>query len=646
MMTHLILFVISHNALTDTETKSKLIENFLTGCLVASFARDRIYQLKQKIFGFILLTITNYSLKKQRRKSSLAFVILNFTIFLPFILITIIISCIISAPLLPLFTFPIFFFGFPRSKRFWPQKNSLFSKSISSMPMDQLKLNSSTSNLTSDSSFYAQLVPQLLNSFKELIKAGSIGSSIQADTYFLTRFQDRIMLIQIMETGHTYYIVNIKGLELQETSCHTTEAQYIDDSFELAFENPFGANANSSSSSKCLKLNPNKLSCMQQKDVLLFEAYSDAKNSLVGVMDSPDNLNALAQFYPKVLHYFMVKFLIERNEISRREESTDKAKLFSEKPKLGQIKVKSVEENRFTKSIEMQSKTKTIDAESDSNFIFDTFDTVTDENESALSKKNIVLSKQKTNTEFDDWSDNDSVGSLSDKKKKTKNTTKPVKYFSNEEEEGNKNPFDFDLNEILGTSDEPESAAAAKKAKINKEKRKLKQQKQQESLETQIPLSIRLPEVKEQDFKVLHTEKNNFLLGLPSEWTGMLNVSLNSSSLDNKNLKATLISKKWIEKIFNLLVSLEPNTKHKLNNKDEIINDYEINAWVSHYKFILKCCQTLGLTENAVQSNFNPQSMHKFFKGDLPWSPLNEKITKELPDLHRLLLKSFQYVEK
>ena len=108
------------------------------------------------------------------------------------------------------------------------------------------------------------------------------------------------------------------------------------------------------------------------------------------------------------------------------------------------------------------------------------------------------------------------------------------------------------------------------------------------------------------------------------------------------------MTKKWIENILNLNDQFENATKSKNSNnapenRDNLLNDYEINLWAGHYKFLLKCCHTLGFSENLT-SNFNPQSMHKFFKGDLPWSPLNEKLTQELPDLYKLIIKSFRYV--
>ncbi len=225
MMSHLALFVFGYNLTSDLSVQENLIKYFLTGCLVSSFARDRLVQFFQKCFTFILINITSWSVKKQRRKSSLVFLVLNFLGFVPFLLGVILIASALSAPLLPLFTFPIYLIGFPRSKSFWPQKSNFFSLSISNLEYkgglsqnkSQQKQDKNTS-FSSDSSFYAQLVPNLLESLRELILSGSIGSSFQSDTYYLTRFQDRIIWIQIMEASNSYCILNIKGLELQEVS--------------------------------------------------------------------------------------------------------------------------------------------------------------------------------------------------------------------------------------------------------------------------------------------------------------------------------------------------------------------------------------------------------------------------------------------
>ncbi|CAF0745830.1 unnamed protein product [Brachionus calyciflorus] len=609
--THIFLFAISYNSVTESMTKVYLIRYFLTGCLAASFIRDRLSQMLNKLYAYILITITAWTIKKQRRSLALIFLVLNIVLILPTFIFVILPSCILSAPLLPLFTFPIFLFSFPRPKKFWPQKKNFFSKSI------EINDVSSTSNTNKKPSsaegfFYSQLVPDLVNSFKQHIRSGSIGQSIQADTFFLSRFQDRIIWIQVLESSNSFYVINIKGLELQETSCHTREAQYIDDLFELNFENSLGANSNSQSNKKILILNKKPFNCMSSKDILLLNAYSDARNSLVGILDYPENLEFLCQIYPKILHYFLVLFLFEKNknfdpklneELNHLPPSVrnSKASLLSAKEK----------EPSFINSPEVKS-------------IFEDTNELTID--SAISKKNIFLSKKKNDNidSFDDWSDSDSDMEKNSKNNKNLKNSKLSTPSSKKKENTDYDPFDFDLNEILGNSSAGKKSAT-KKVEVKKEEKYLKNERLspknfKKSLEFQLPMSI---------------------LSLPSEWVTFMSENLNSSqSLNSEELKKSLGTKKWLEKILGL------NPRIKLDESEKLLNDYETNIWTSHYKFLLKCLQTLNLNEKTVNLNYNSEAINNFYRGDLPWSPANEKLMKNFKDLHSILIKSFRYAIK
>jgi len=131
---------------------------------------------------------------------------------MPFGLALLAVTSVLSAPILPLFTFPLFLITFPRNKKFWPEKTTFSVRSLSAPGNSSTNTNSVAS---SDSSFYVQIVPELVKSFKEHIRSGSVGGSLQPDTFFLSRFQDRIMWIQVLESSSSYYIINIKGINSQ-----------------------------------------------------------------------------------------------------------------------------------------------------------------------------------------------------------------------------------------------------------------------------------------------------------------------------------------------------------------------------------------------------------------------------------------------
>lgn len=599
--THLLLFSISYNSITDTTTKVNLIKYFLTGCLCASFIKDRLRQLFNKLYAYILITITAWTIKKQRRRLALTFLIINFVLILPFLLFIIIPSCIISAPLLPLFTFPIFLFSFPRPLRFWPQKKFFFSKSIDIYD-DNYAINQNKKFKSVDSLFYSQLISDLIRSFKEHIRSGSIGQSIKPDMFFLSRFQDRIIWIQVLESSNSFYVINIKGLELQETSCHTREAQYIDDLFDLNFENPSGAESNSQSNCKMLLFNKKPFNCMSSKDVFILNAYSDAKNSLVGILDYPDNLIFMSKIYPKVLHYFIIRYLVER----KNDFYTGK-------------RVQSFHSKISESRTSLNKKDEYIQMSPLDNFLtLNTELTI----ESTISKKNVVLSHDE-NDSFDDWSDEDSnfEKKIIPKKNSLKNSNRSVLNIKNKNHDFDE--FDFDLNEILGT-------------KVNEEDTK-KEAKNQEKKET--PIKIQNNNL----FNSIHSarkkspfKESNSILALPSEWLSFMKENLNSnSSLNDDNLLNSVKTKNWIEKILSDQLS-------KLSNND--INEYENDLWTSHYKFLLKCSQTLCLSEKIVCQNYNSDTINNFYQGTLPWSPVNEKITQSIPSLYKLLVKSFRFI--
>lgn len=108
-------------------------------------------------------------------------------------------------------------------------------------------------------------------------------------SYYLLRYQDRLVWLQIIERGFGYCQISVKGLELQETSCHTVEASRIDDIIEEAFEIP-----ETKPHIPCCLWNRHPLNVMRPCDAIFLQTYSDAKNQLTGVIDSPDVLKSVA----------------------------------------------------------------------------------------------------------------------------------------------------------------------------------------------------------------------------------------------------------------------------------------------------------------------------------------------------------------
>lgn len=636
-MSNVLLYAIIHPSSSSSVTQLQLTKYFLLGCLAASFVRDRLEQLIGKTFTFFMITITAWSVKKQRRTAALVLLVLNFLLFLPIGLVYIGVVSLLSAPLLALFTFPIYLIGFPRYKRFWPEKKQQISPKASVVPYSNV-----------DGIFYHQLMPTLLESFKEHIRSASIGEGIKPDTFYLSRFQDRIIWIQILEGSSTGYVMNIKGLELQETSCHTREAQHIDDIFDLAFENPDGSSGNSERN-KLISLNPSIFGCMQPLDVLVFQGYSDAKNSLVGILDNPETIQfGFYEFFPKILHYFLVQKLIERtksvdtvavNEItgidnmgnSLEDDELDTNGNYGESKTPSANSIKS-------KSREAECK----------------FDIL---NKSIQSEDSFVqVAKDIKEESASNWSDSssDNDGEKAIKKPKAKLSTLSSKVAPKLKTDSalRRTSYDYDFNELLGAINMDNetvenSATHTKLSRENSEGLKKTYEKKNSSFKQQKQTEVELGPIKHKKAPVIapvtvskrpmssqrSVEQATF--SLPRDWvqgvkdSGMSNQRLQA---DNEAVKKTLMSKEWISQLF----------KHL--DRPDLEQEYETALNSGVCVFILRCCNLLGINKSSV--NFNPASICTFYAGKLPWSPLNERITNEHPDLFALLVKAFRYTVK
>ena len=167
------------------------------------------------------ILVASMESRASRRSYALFLLQLNL-IFTPFLFLLVLISSILSAPLLPLFTLPVFFVSFPRPTRFWP---------------GVVGRSQEGSSLSSDSQLYQQAGRAVAEAVCSACKAAAV--SLSPGSIFLLRYEDRLMWVQVvlhkkkskeklakqvLEAGNNYHIVSVKGLELQETSCHSLEA--------------------------------------------------------------------------------------------------------------------------------------------------------------------------------------------------------------------------------------------------------------------------------------------------------------------------------------------------------------------------------------------------------------------------------------
>ncbi|XP_055292200.1 pecanex-like protein 4 isoform X1 [Moschus berezovskii] len=262
--------------------------------LLVGIMRDRLIQFIAKLQFAVTVLVASWT-EKKRRKSTTTLGVLNI-VFSPFVLVFIVFSTLLSSPLLPLFTLPLFLVGFPRPVQSWPG------------------VVGTTACVCADTVYYCQMVPGLTTALQSAMAAGSLGLLLPG-SHYLGRFQDRLIWIMILECGYTYCCVNIKGLELQETSCHTAEARRVDEVFESAFEQEEYV--------KLCSINEHFGNVLTPCTVLPVKLYSDARNVLSGIIDSHDNLKEFKGDLVKVLVWILVQYCSRRSSMLEKVHKTE-----------------------------------------------------------------------------------------------------------------------------------------------------------------------------------------------------------------------------------------------------------------------------------------------------------------------------------
>ncbi|XP_004415766.1 PREDICTED: pecanex-like protein 4 [Odobenus rosmarus divergens] len=268
--------------------------------LLVGIMRDRLIQFISKLQFAVTILLASLT-EKKRRKSTTTLCILNI-VFSPFVLVFIVFSTLLSSPLLPLFSLPLFLVGFPRPVRIWPGAVG------------------ATACVCADTVYYAHMVPSLTAALQAAMASGSLGLLLPG-SHYLGRFQDRLIWIMILECGYTYCCINVKGLELQETSCHTAEAQRVDEVFQSAFEEEY---------SRICSINEHFGNVLTPCTVLPVKLYSDARNVLSGIIDSHDNLKEFKGDLIKVLVWILVQYCSRKpsvQEVVHKTENKGKASL-------------------------------------------------------------------------------------------------------------------------------------------------------------------------------------------------------------------------------------------------------------------------------------------------------------------------------
>lgn len=135
--------------------KSLRIKEIIFTSLQVGIMRDRLIQFISKLQFAVTVLLASWT-EKKRRKSTTTLCILNI-VFSPFVLVFIVFSALLSSPLLPLFTLPLFLVGFPRPVQIWPGAVG------------------TAACVCADTVYYHQMVPSLTTALQAAMATGSLG---------------------------------------------------------------------------------------------------------------------------------------------------------------------------------------------------------------------------------------------------------------------------------------------------------------------------------------------------------------------------------------------------------------------------------------------------------------------------------------
>ena len=212
--------------------------------------------------------------------SLLSFLLLPISIlFLP-------LSALLTLTLIPIFTLPVFLPSYPHMTSFWSSQGQHSSWGVR------------------EAIFYEEVCPEVCRTFKQLVRQGVI-LSLSCGQIFLIRYEDRIIVVTVLEVGYQYTGLSYKGLELETTSCHDIEATQIDDMLE----------GNKTSNSVLANLfNKYLLYLVTPLSHAVINTYSEAKSSLRPVVNSKDTIRKCEANFPKCFAWLLIREVIKLSE--------------------------------------------------------------------------------------------------------------------------------------------------------------------------------------------------------------------------------------------------------------------------------------------------------------------------------------------
>eukprot|EP00045_Choanoeca_perplexa_P014530 m.171701 g.171701 ORF g.171701 m.171701 type:complete len:1061 (+) comp16709_c0_seq1:89-3271(+) len=229
---------------------------------------DRWPVFVKQVKFVIITSLTAWSIRPMRMSYTPKLLVVNALLF-PVVLALLAASAILGGTIVPLFGLPIFLLAGPRPKRFWASIGDSV-RSPSAM-------------------YYTRAAPMIGDMMQHAFQAGRLGNC-RAGDMFLFRFENRMMVVEVIELTYNAIQLLVKGLELAETSCHTTEATHLETALDWTFS------AHSSAG-----LYPHMSDSFTPVLSETITTLTDTRNQLTGIIDNPEVLKLVEACFARAL---------------------------------------------------------------------------------------------------------------------------------------------------------------------------------------------------------------------------------------------------------------------------------------------------------------------------------------------------------
>ena len=250
--------------------------------LIVGFAWQRFrYDFLPKVWFWCVLTHSSFTVPKLAMRNPRLMKAICL-LLVPYHLAVILFSSFLSAPILPLLGSPILLLGFPRPQRTWRLSGGKFGMNVEAV-------SGEVGNGGADTVFYQQQFPEIHRAIQAALLEGPLTYTFSTGDFFLLRSEPYLIWCSVLEKGLSHVVIQMKGLELQTTSCHTVEALRIDEVVDSVLDK-----SNSIPTRSELGVS---FAYLPQLTLDGIRSFSITKNVLTGIIDDLDNLKLVSRAF-------------------------------------------------------------------------------------------------------------------------------------------------------------------------------------------------------------------------------------------------------------------------------------------------------------------------------------------------------------